>query len=151
MWTPGRRCSQEADDFGKMCSGRRHAWKEMSPTRGHSWEGVIHRELSLGRRCLWEDIISWKEPSPARMSLGRCHPQGGVSGKVSGRGCPWEDVILRKEKCLRRYLQEDTVLGKMFPGSRHIWEGDVSRKEMSPGRRCPQEGDIPGKMSPFGR
>lgn len=127
----------------KMCSGRRHPWKEISPARRHHWEGVIHRELSLGRRWLWEDSISWKETSPTRMSLGRCHPQGGVSGKVSGRGCPREDVILRKEMCLRRCLQEDTVLGKkMFPRSRHIWE-DVPRKETSLGRCHLLEGDIP--------
>lgn len=114
----------------------------MSPARRHRWEGVTHRELSLGGRCLSEDIISWKEPSPARMSLGRCHPQGGVSGKVSGRGCPWEDVTVRK-KCLRRCLQKDTVLGKkIVPGSRHIWEGDVPRKETSLGGCHPLEGDI---------
>lgn len=171
MWSLGRRCPQEADVFGnEMCSGRRHPWKETSPARRHRWEGVIHRELSLGRRCLWEDSISWKETSPARMPLGRCHPQGGVSGKVSGRGCPWEDVILRKEMCLRRRLQEDTVLGKkMFPGSRYTWEdvipwkvtslswtsqgrchlqGCVTRKKTSQGRRHPLGRRHPPSSSP---
>lgn len=50
--------------------------------------------------------------------------------------------------CLRRYLQEDTVLGKMFPGSRHIWEGDVPRKETSLGRCHPLEDDLPGMDVP---
>lgn len=135
-----------------MVPGKEMCWKEMSLGRKFAQEEDIP-----GRRCpqqgevsstgscpweedVWEDIISWKETSPARMSLGRCHPQGGVSGKVSGKGCPWQDVTVRKEMCLR-CLQEDTVLGKkMFPGSRHIWEGDV-----------PREGDTPEKMSPPGR
>lgn len=46
--------------------------------------------------------------------------------------------------CLRRCLQEDTVLREVFSGSRHIWEGDVPRKEISQGRCHPLEGDIPG-------
>lgn len=46
--------------------------------------------------------------------------------------------------CLRRCLQEDTVLRKVFPGSRHVWEGDVPRKETSLGRCHPLEGDLPG-------
>lgn len=160
MWPLGSRCLWEGDVLRKKTSLEGDVpSKETSPARRHGWEGVIHRELSLGRRCLWEDSISWKETSPARMSLGRCHPQGGVSGKVSGRGCPWEDVILRKEMCLRRRLQEDTVLGKkMFPGSRYTWEDVIPWKvhpchgrpragvicrDVSLGRRHSREEDIP--------
>lgn len=146
----GRRCAQEEDVLRKKtCLEGDVPSKRTSLGRCHPQRVVPGKKVSLGRYHLLEEI------SPTSMSLGRCHPQGGVSGKVSGRGCPWEDVILRKEMCLTRCLQEDTVLGKMFPGSRHIWEGDVPRKETSLGRCHPLEGDlprmaVPGPASPAG-
>lgn len=172
-----RKCGPWEGDVPRkqMSLGTRCAQEEDIPGRRHPQQGDIAGKVSSTGSCPWEEDVSGKIASPgrrhpARMSLGRCHPQGGVSGKVSGRGCPWEDVILRKEMCLRRCLQEDTVLGKkMFPGSRYTWEdvipwkatslswtsqgrchlqGCVTRKKTSQGRRHPLGRRHPPSSSP---
>lgn len=129
-----------------MSLGRICAQEEDIPGRRGPQQRDITEKVSSTGSCPWEEDVSGKISSSGRRHppQGRCHPQGGVSGKVSGRGCPWEDVILRREMCLRRCLQEDTVLRKVLSGSRHIWEGDVPRKETSLGRCHPLEGDLPG-------
>lgn len=140
--SPGSRCLWEGDVLRKKTSlegdvpskrtflGRCHPQravpgKKVSLGRYHLLEGDIPRKDVPGKvsstgRCLWKSVRK-------RMSLGRCNTQeGDVSDKMSpGRHSP----------------------GKMFPGSRHIWEGDVPRKETTLGRCHPLEGDLPGKMS----
>lgn len=128
----------------------------MSLGRYHLLEGAIPRKDVPGKvsstgRCLWKSVRK-------RMSLGRCDTQEGeVSEKISsGRHSPGEDVPRKQTYLGRRCLQEGDVPRKeMSPGRRHPWE-DVtlwkmtSQAWMSQGRRHLQ-GCVTGKMMSQGR
>lgn len=102
------------------------------------WQRHVSQGWHLGRRCPWEGDIPGK-----MMFLGRRHPQEDMvpgkemfPGRCSPGRCPQEADVFGKEMSLER---------------RHPWEGVSPRKATSPEKRCPQQRDVPGKVSPAGR
>lgn len=175
--SPGRKhpqggCPWQGVPGKMMFSGRTHSQVEDDPEK--MWS--LGRRCPQG--CLWEGDVLRKKTSlegdvPSKeTSLGRCHPQGvvpgrkmslrryhllegaiprkDVPGKVSPTGrCLWKSV--RKRMSLGRRDSQEEVPEKMSPERHGPGEEDSPRKQTYLGRRCPQEGDIPGRMSSPGR